>query len=118
MNETRDQLVLALAQLNESKGARHLMESFPRTVQLNLQGEGRNLHITIEGGRITLREGDAAAPHLVVTGDTKEFARVVKGEVDVSHPIARGKLRVEKGKVSEMTLLNRILWATKRGAGA
>jgi putative sterol carrier protein len=118
MNETRDQLIIAVAQLNESKGARNLMESFPRTVQLNLQGEGKTLHITIENGRIAMREGDAAEPHLVVTGDTKEFARVVKGELDISHPIARGKLRVEKGKVSEMTLLNRILWAAKRGGGA
>ena len=109
---------MALAQLNESKAARNLMESFPRTVQLNLHGEGKTLHFTFEGGRMSVREGDAAAPHIVVSGDTKEFARVVKGEVDISHPIARGKLRVEKGKVSDMTLLNRILWVTKRGGGA
>ncbi len=118
MNETRDQLAIAAAQLNESKGARNLMESFPRTVQLDLDGEGRTLHISIEGGRMSVREGGAADPHLVVTGDTREFARVVKGEIDISHPIAHGKLRVAKGKVSEMTLLNRILWVTKRGAGA
>lgn len=118
MNETRDQLIIAVSHLNESKAARNLMESFPRTVQLNLDGEGKTLHITIESGRIAVREGNAAEPHLVVTGDTNEFARVVKGELDVSHPIARGKLRVEKGKVSDMTLLNRILWANKHGGGA
>jgi putative sterol carrier protein len=115
MNTTRDALILAVAQLNESKSARNLMESFPRTVQLNLDGEGKTLHITIERGRIALREGSAAEPHLVISGDTNEFARVVNGELDVSHPIAHGKLRVEKGKVSEMTLLNRILWADRRG---
>lgn len=116
MNETRDQLVVAMAQLNESRAARNLMESFPRTVQLNLQGEGRTLHISFEGGRMAVREGDAAEPHLVVSGDTGEFARVVKGDYDVSHPIARGRLRVEKGKVSDMTLLNRIFAVAKRGS--
>jgi putative sterol carrier protein len=116
MNETRDQLVVAMSHLNESRSARNLMESFPRTVQLNLRGEGRPLHVSFEGGRMAVREGDAAEPHLVVSGDTLEFARVVKGEIDISHPIAQGKLRVEKGKVSEMTLLNRILAITKREA--
>ena len=118
MNETRDQLVIAMAQLNESRAAQNLMESFPRTVQLNLQGEGKSLHVSFDGGRMAVREGDAAAPHIVVTGDTREFARVVRGEIDVSHPIARGQLRIEKGKVSDMTLLNRILAMTKRGATA
>ncbi len=118
MNETQNELRKAVALLNENRTARNLMEAFPKTVQLNLEGEGRELHIAIEGGRIGLREGAAANADIVVTGDTKEFARVVRGELDVSHPIARGKLCVEKGKVSEMTLLNRILWATKRGAAA
>jgi putative sterol carrier protein len=50
---------------------------------------------------------------IVVSGDTKEFAKVVRGEIDVTHPIARGQLIIKKGKVSEMTLLNRILWVIK-----
>jgi putative sterol carrier protein len=118
MKETQNELGRAVALLNESKSARNLMDAFPRTVQFNLEGEGQKLHIVIEGGRIALHEGAAAAADIVVAGDTREFARVVKGELDVSHPIARGKLRVEKGKVSEMTLLNRILVAAKRGGGA
>lgn len=115
MNETRNELRKAVALLNESKAARNLMDAFPKTVQLNLDGEGQNLHIAIAGGRIAVREGAAARPDIVVAGDTREFARVVKGELDVTHPIAHGKLRVEKGKISELTLLNRILWSTKRG---
>jgi putative sterol carrier protein len=118
MDETKTALHAAIPQINESKAARNLMDAFRRTVQLRLQGEGGELCVVIDGGRMAVREGATAAPDLIVTGDTREFARVVKGDVDISHPIACGKLRVEKGKVSEMTLLNRILWATKRGSAA
>lgn len=118
MNETREALGAAAALLNESRSARNLMDAFPRTVQLELQGEGNVLHIAIAGGRMAVRDGPAPGADIVVSGDTREFARVVKGEIDVSHPIARGKLRVQKGKVSDMTLLNRILWVTKRGGAA
>lgn len=118
MNETRDALGAAAALLNESRAARNLMDAFPRTVQLELDGEGQLLHLAIAGGRMALREGPAPDADIVVAGDTREFARVVKGDYDISHPIARGRLRVDKGKVSEMTLLNRILWVTKRSGGA
>jgi putative sterol carrier protein len=118
MNETLDALIEAAALLNESRPARDLMEVFPRTVQLELQGEEKPLHITIGGGRMAVCEGRTAAPDIVVAGETREFTRVVKGELDISHPIAHGTLRIEKGKVSDMTLLNRILWVLKRGGGA
>jgi putative sterol carrier protein len=116
MNHTMRALQSAIPRLNENKAARNLMEAFPRTVQLNLEGEARPLHLVIAGGRMELREGAALSADIVVVGETAEFARVVNGELDVSHPIAHGKLRVEKGKVSDMTLLTRILWSTKRGA--
>lgn len=118
MNETRDALIEAAALLNESRSARNLMDAFPKTVQLELQGEAKPLHITISGGRMAVRDGPGAVPDIVIAGETREFARVVKGELDISHLIARGKLRIEKGKVSDVTLLNRILWILKRGGAA
>lgn len=118
MNETRDALTAAAAFLNESRAARNLMDAFPKTVQLELQGEGSVLHLAIAGGSMAVRKGEAAGADIVVSGDTREFARVVKGDYDISHPIARGKLRVQKGKVSDMTLLNRIFSVSKRGGAA
>lgn len=118
MNETRDALRAAASVLNESRSARNLMDAFPKTVQLELRGEGQALHIGFAGGRMAVGEGAAPDPDIVVTGDAQEFTRVVNGSYDISHPIARGKLRVQKGKVSDMTLLNRILWARKRGGAA
>ena len=114
MGETYSEIVGLASRLNESRWARNLMEAFPRTIQLDLEGEESKFYTTIEGGRMTITKGVPEKADIVIAGDTREFAKVVGGKLDVTHPIARGQITVTKGKVSEMTLLNRILWATER----
>ena len=114
MGETFSEIVGLASRLNESHSARNLMEAFPRTVQFDLKGEESKFYMTIEGGRMAIKEGVAEKADILIAGDTAEFAKVVRGKLDVSHTIARGHITIEKGKVSEMTLLNRILWATER----
>jgi putative sterol carrier protein len=114
MGETFIEMEELASRLNESRWARNLMEAFPRTIQFDLEGEESKFFITIEGGRMAIAKGVSEKADIVIVGDTKEFAKVVRGKLDVTHPIARGQITVTKGKVSEMTLLNRILWATER----
>ena len=114
MGETFSEIVGLASQLNESGKARNLMQAFPRIIQFDLEGEESKFCMTIEGGRMTITKGVSEKADIVIAGDTREFAKVAKGELDVTHPIARGQITVTKGKVSEMTLLNRILWAIER----
>lgn len=114
MGETYSEIVGLASRLNESQAAKNLMEAFPRTIQFDLEGEESKFFITIEGGRMAIAKGVSEKADIVIVGDTTEFAKVVRGKLDVSHTIARGHITVTKGKVSEMTLLNRILWATER----
>ena len=114
MGETFSEIVGLASRLNESHSARNLMEAFPRTIQFDLEGEENKFYMTIEGGRMTILKGVTEKADILIAGDTKEFAKVVRGKLDVSHTIARGHITIEKGKVSEMTLLNRILWSAER----
>lgn len=114
MGETFSEIVGLASRLNESRSARKLMEAFPRTIQFDLEGEESKFYMTIEGGKMTITKGVSEKADIVIAGDTREFAKVVRGKLDVSHTIARGHIRITKGKVSEMTLLNRILWVTER----
>jgi putative sterol carrier protein len=114
MGETYSEMIRIIPRLNESLKARNLMEAFPRTIQFDLEGEESKFYTTIEGGRMTITKGVSEKADIVIVGDTREFAKVAEGKLDVSHTIARGHITITKGKVSEMTLLNRILWATER----
>jgi len=102
------------SRLNAAARARNLMEAFPRTIQFTLTGEGgesSRFYVVIKDGRMSVVAGTADTADLVVTGKPEALVRVARGEQDVSHPIARGDLVVAHGKVSEMTLFNRVLWA-------
>lgn len=108
----------ALAQqLNENRGARSLMEAFPKTIRVETD-DGSALNISFGGGLMAVAQGPGGEPDIIVQTQPLAFARVVRGELDYSHLMAHGTLRVTKGKVSDMVLLNRILWITKRGAAA
>ena len=114
MGETYSEILGLASRLNESRSARNLMEAFPRTIQFDLEGEESKFYMTIEGGRMAITKGVPEKADIMIVGDTAEFVKVVRGKIDVSHLIARGHVTIEKGKVSEMILLNRILWATER----
>jgi putative sterol carrier protein len=114
MGETLSEFKKIIPILNSSPKARNLMEAFPRVIQFELDGEERQFFITIKNGQMDLKEGVFDNCDILVKGNTKEFAKVVEGKVDVTHPIAQGHITINKGKVSEMTLLNRILVAIKR----
>ncbi len=115
MAESFSELTGLAARLNESRTAKNLMEAFPRTIEFDLKGEDGKFFMKIDGGRMSIVKGAARNADIAVAGDTGEFAKVVRGKLDVTHPIAHGHLTVEKGKMSELTLLNRIFVAKDRG---
>jgi len=114
MGETFSEMPGLISRLNDSPKARNMMEAYPRTIQFDLDGEESKFFITIKEGRMAISPGFSANADVIIAGDSGEFAKVVRGKLDVTHTIARGHITITKGKVSEMTLLNRILWATER----
>lgn len=109
-----DALGALLPKLNGSRGARSLMEVFPRTIQFTLDDPAGPFHLRIAAGQAVLAKGRAAQAELEVAGSSGALARVLTEKVDITWPIAEGRITCEKGKISELTLLNRILWAADR----
>ena len=116
MAESFSELTELAARLNETRSAKNLMEAFPRVIEFDLKGEDGKFFIKIDGGKMAIVKGVAKNADIAVAGDAGEFAKVVRGKLDVTHPIAHGHLTVEKGKMSELTLLNRIFVAKDKGA--
>ena len=115
MVQGKDDLKEIVPLLNLSPKAMEKMKAWPRKVQFELTNETSPFHIVINQGKIDLLEGPCKEPDLIVAGDAKELANVVKGVKDITHPIANGQLVVKKGKISEMTQFNRIVTLAKRG---
>ena len=111
---TFNALSALVPRLNESRTARTLMEVFPKTTQFRLDGEEGPYYLAIAEGRATLARGVAPKVDIEVAGSSRAFARVITEKVDVTWPIAEGQVTVEQGKISELTLLNRILGAADR----
>lgn len=110
MGETKKAFEEAIPGINRNNRAIDLMEAFPRVIQFDLDGEEGKIYLVVKKGKMALAEKISGEPDIIVSGETGPFAKVIKGGIDVTHPIARGQLTVKKGKISEMTLLNRILW--------
>ncbi len=116
MGQTKEEFLKIIPVLNGAKKAAGLMKLFSRKIRFELAGEEKAFTLEIDKGQMKLAENGAGEADIVVTGDGNAFARVISAGVDVTHPIARGQISITKGKISEMTLLNRILWSTKGSA--
>jgi putative sterol carrier protein len=117
MGEMRNELVKLIPLLNGNKSAQTLMGVFDRILQFELNGEPPGFFVVIKDGEMVLTDHSSDEADIVVCGDTGEFAKVIRGEIDVTHLIASGKIEIKKGKISEMTLLNRILLTQKGDKG-
>ena len=115
MGQAKEELLKIIPALNSSRKAGDMMKVFTRKIRFDLRSEENAFTLEIEKGQMKVTEDTTGEANIIVTGEAKEFAKVISAGVDVTHPIAFGHIVITKGKVSEMTLLNRILWAT-RGA--
>jgi putative sterol carrier protein len=114
MGEGKDELKRVIPLFNDNPRAIEIMEGWPRTVLFDLNGEETPFYISVKEGRMSLAEGVPKEADIVVKGDGRELAKVVKRERDITHPIAEAILRVEKGKLSQLILFDRILATAKR----
>lgn len=113
---TYDEMAAIVPRLNASPAARNLMEAFPRTIEFTIPSEQSRFFVRIEGGQITLHDNFPNNSDLVViVSDGPRFIHVLRGGLDISHPVAEGRLTVERGRLSEMILLNRILAVAQKG---
>ncbi len=114
MSEGKDELKKVVPLFDGNPKAVEIMEGWPRTVLFELDGEKPPFYITVKEGKMSFAEGVPKEADIVVKGNGKEFAKVVKRERDITHPIAEGSLRVDKGKLSQLIIFDRILATAKR----
>ena len=114
MGKAKTALEELLPLVNSNRSAKELMGAFHRKIQFELDDEKKPMNMVIAQQQMAMAESIAGEADIVATGDGAELARVIRGEIDITHLIARGNLFIKKGKISEMTLLNRILLSIKR----
>ncbi len=117
MGEAKEALKKVVPQLDGNPWAKEIMEGWPRTVLFELDGEETPFYIVVKEGKMSFGDGVPGEADVVVRGEGKEFARVVRRERDITHPIAEARLRVEKGKLSQLIIFDRILATAKRKKG-
>ncbi len=116
MSKAASQLQSLVAEFNQSGRAAKVLGSTLMVVELHLQGE-EPFHLILGNGQIQLGEGSHIRPTLTLAGDSEAWGRVVKGETDITHPLARGQLKLVKGKFLDNVSLSRILAAvTAKGS--
>ncbi len=78
-------------------------------VELDLEGEGSAFHIVLGTPKAEFREGHHPKPTIVISGKDEAWTRVLTGQVDITHPLARGQLKLEKGNFLDILNLARAL---------
>ena len=114
MGEGKDELKKVVPLFDDNPWAREILEGWPRTVLFELDGEESPFYITVKEGKMSFGEGAPGEADIIVRGEGKEFARVVRRERDITHPIAEAGLTISKGKLSQLILFDRILATAKR----
>jgi len=114
MGEGKDELKRVIPLFDGNPRAMEIMEGWSKTVLFDLDGEETPFYIRVKKGRMSLGVGVPQEPDIVVKGDGKELAKVVRRERDITHPIAEAHLRIDKGKLSQLILFDRILATAKR----
>ncbi|MDO8531239.1 MAG: SCP2 sterol-binding domain-containing protein [Dehalococcoidia bacterium] len=93
--------------------AQRAAETWSAVVQFEVAGERQPLHLIVSQGKLTAGEGQHVKPDFVVAGQGTALIRVLSGEVDITHPIAQGDLRVVRGSYIELINLSRIALAAR-----
>ena len=114
MGEAKNEIKRVIPLFDDNPKAKEIMDGWPRTVLFELEGEETPFYISVREGRISLGDGMPGEVDILVKGKSKELARVVRRERDITHPIAEAGLWVDKGKLSQLIILDRILAAAKR----
>ncbi len=93
--------------------AQRAAETWFAAIQFEVSGERGPLHLTIDQGRLSVGEGLHVKPDIVVAGKGAALVPVLAGTVDITHPIARGDLRIVRGSYMELINLSRVALAAR-----
>jgi len=115
MGKAREAMRDAISRLRDNPKAREIIQVLPRRIAFELEGEERPFALTVSDGELSLSD-DVAGADIVVAGDAPEFARIVSREREVTHAVAEGKVRVSRGKLSQMILFDRLLNLARKRA--
>lgn len=96
-----------------SARAQRAAEAWSAVLQFEVTGERRPLHLVVDQGKLAAVEGPHVKPDIVVAGEASALVPVLTGQVDITHPIARGALRVVRGSYNDLINLSRIALAAR-----
>ena len=114
MGEAKEEFNKVLPMFEDNPWAKEIMDGWPRTVLFELDSEESPFYIAVRDGKMSLGDGVPGEVDILVRGQSREFTRVLRRERDITHPIAEATIRIDKGKVSELVILDRILATSKR----
>lgn len=115
MGEAKSEVLKLIPLVNSSSGATKIMGGWPKSILVQLEGEESPFYIIIEQGKMRVEEKLEREPEMVMLGNATEIAKVFRGDKDITHPLAHGQLRLQRGKSIELVLfLSRILGAVHR----
>ena len=114
MGAARNELEKIIPLFTDNPRAIEIMEGWPRTVLFDLDGEQSPFYISVKEAKMSLAEGLPREADIVLRGESRELADVVKREKDITHPIAEATLRVERGRLSQLIIFDRILATARR----
>ena len=115
MGVAKDEMIKLLPSINSSPKATKIMEGWPKSILLELEGEEGPFFIIIEEGKMGVEEKSEEEPGIIINGNATEIAKVFRGDKDITHPLAHGHFRLKRGKSIELVLfLSRILGAVHR----
>ncbi len=115
MGEVRSEAEKLIPLINNNSAATKIMQSWPRSILLELEGEENPFYIIIEQGQMRVEETSQKEPDIVMEGSATEIAKVFRGDKDITHPLAHGQIGLRRGKSLELVIfLSRILGAVHR----
>ncbi|MBI2322333.1 MAG: SCP2 sterol-binding domain-containing protein [Chloroflexi bacterium] len=107
--------VAALAAAGDPGGrlARQL-GTWNTVVEFGLDGEDGSFHLVVRDGQLTFRPGRHPQPVTRIEGTAAAFAPVARGEIDITHPLAHGDLRLTRGDWFDALNFSKAVVAVRR----
>ena len=115
MGKAKDDLFWLAQRAEGNPRVQRTIETWTAAIQFNLRGEPQPLTLLVGGGGLKAIVGPHIKPTIVVTGQAKALAPVLTGDLDITHPIARGEIEIARGSYNDLLNLSRIALAAKRG---
>lgn len=116
MGDALEAVKKAVGQINASEKAKYVITAWDAAIEFDLDGEDGPFHLLVKDAKIELAGGAAADPLVAVKGAADAVAKAARGEIDITHPVQRGQLKLAKGKMIDLIRYNRAVQAALKDA--